>query len=344
MTRTSIAIFGASVTQQKDGYAPRLRQQFSEAVHVFGYGGMHLHNAGICFIDRVLARQPAYCFVDWFSTGYLDTSERTTECIETIIYRFSRAGCKLVFLFLPRADARHAERIEFERLCKEYLQRRAVSYIDLNDEIGDLAGILRDPVHTTEYGSKKYAEVIHARFMDMKASIAVPSCVNPTRYVSIKKLQINRSFNNTLEIEGRAELVGLLLTVGPHSGLVEVIDGDKVTRVNTWDKWCHYERLTFGIPYRVDGGIVLKVLQDRFDTSTTRQPYDYDSIGKELVVHDMYYCDGSLKLVGASTGRRLDDRRFPRKTLRGMKTELGNFRVKLLEKRRVAGEGEEEGD
>ena len=45
-----IAVFGASITQQKTGYAARLNDKLNHPVSVYGYGGMHLINAGICFI------------------------------------------------------------------------------------------------------------------------------------------------------------------------------------------------------------------------------------------------------------------------------------------------------
>ena len=49
-----IAVFGASVTQQKNGYATKLSDKFNCPVRIFGYGGMHLNNAVICFIDKVI--------------------------------------------------------------------------------------------------------------------------------------------------------------------------------------------------------------------------------------------------------------------------------------------------
>ena len=40
-------------------------------VNVFGYGSMHLYDAGMCFIDNVLDNNPNYRFIDWMSTGFL---------------------------------------------------------------------------------------------------------------------------------------------------------------------------------------------------------------------------------------------------------------------------------
>jgi len=59
-----ISIFGASVTQQKTGFAYKFKEKVKHPVQVFGYGGMHLNNAAICFIDKVIETKPRYCFID----------------------------------------------------------------------------------------------------------------------------------------------------------------------------------------------------------------------------------------------------------------------------------------
>ena len=70
--------FGASVTKQKTGYAYILKRLFEKDnynTHIFGFGGMHLNNAGICMIDQIISKNPKYCFIDlfvgfFFSKGY----------------------------------------------------------------------------------------------------------------------------------------------------------------------------------------------------------------------------------------------------------------------------------
>ena len=99
-----IAVFGASITQQKTGYAARLNDKLNHPVSVYGYGGMHLINAGICFIDKFVVESPAYCFVDWFSTAYNEINDDTIQYIDTIIYKFSKINCKPIFLFLPHKN------------------------------------------------------------------------------------------------------------------------------------------------------------------------------------------------------------------------------------------------
>ena len=94
--------FGASVTKQKTGYAYILKRLFEKDnynTHIFGFGGMHLNNAGICMIDQIISKNPKYCFIDLFVTLYDKIDRNTIEYLDTIIYKFSKINCKLIFLF-----------------------------------------------------------------------------------------------------------------------------------------------------------------------------------------------------------------------------------------------------
>jgi len=52
--KNNLCFFGASVTQQKEGFAWHTSQLLNSEYNCFGYGGCHLKDAGICFIDKVL--------------------------------------------------------------------------------------------------------------------------------------------------------------------------------------------------------------------------------------------------------------------------------------------------
>src|SRR5574344_2395817 len=87
-----VAFFGASVTQQNPGYSYETAKLLESKYKVFGFGGMHLPDAGICFIDKVLKFKPNYVFVDWFSTDYMEQSNKTLSYIDTLLYKFSKAN------------------------------------------------------------------------------------------------------------------------------------------------------------------------------------------------------------------------------------------------------------
>ena len=151
-----LAAFGASVTQQENGYVDQLSKKLGVKIKKFGYGGMHLPDAGVCFIDTVCAYKPDCVLVDWFSTDYMEQSEKTLQCIDTVLYKLSLINCAVVFLIFPerRTDGRQDEKEAFYDFCRKVLKDRNVCYVDISDKLKnvDLANILKDSIHITSYG------------------------------------------------------------------------------------------------------------------------------------------------------------------------------------------------
>ena len=179
-----IAVFGASVTQQKNGYATKLQKYFNHPIKVFGYGGMHLNNAAICFIDEVIAPKPSYCFIDWFSSEYISINDEAVQLIDILINKCSSINCKPIFLFFPRKDDIPV-RNDFYLFCKSILNKRKIFFIDVGAEIEthDINKVLRDTIHTTEYGSNLYGKVIYEKFMENRDNISVPNKLPDTIYM-----------------------------------------------------------------------------------------------------------------------------------------------------------------
>ena len=178
-----IAVFGASVTQQKNGYATKLQKYFNHPIKVFGYGGMHLNNAAICFIDEVIAPKPSYCFIDWFSSEYISINDEAVQLIDILINKCSSINCKPIFLFVPSKD--FPGRDDFHLFCKSILNKRKIFFIDVGAEIEthDINKVLRDTIHTTEYGSNLYGKVIYEKFMENRDNISVPNKLPDTIYM-----------------------------------------------------------------------------------------------------------------------------------------------------------------
>lgn len=53
-----IAFYGASVTQQRNGFVDYFAKLSKIRVMKFGFGGMHLSDARICFVDKVVEARP----------------------------------------------------------------------------------------------------------------------------------------------------------------------------------------------------------------------------------------------------------------------------------------------
>lgn len=302
-----IAIFGASITQQKSGYAARLKEKLNQPVRVFGHGGMSLKDAAICLIDKVIEENPTYCFVDWFSTAYNKVDDDTIQYIDTIIYKFSKLKCKLIFLFFPYKNI--PEKKEFYVFCRSVLINREISFIDVNYEIdnSELNTILRDDMHTTEYGSHLYAQIIHKNFEKIKNHIKIPTDIRPTKYIHIKKIVVNRMFDDRIGLEGYCEIIGFYLTIGPHSGIVEVDNGKELQIYNTWDRWCYYPRKHFNLPMEIRGNVRLNILQKNFDISSCHEQVDFKNKKKKLIVHEIYYIGDYLHIKNINEGLKINN-------------------------------------
>ena len=290
-----ITFFGASVTLQKNGYARLLSEKFQDEVKIFGYGGMHINNAGICFIDDVLSVNPDYCFVDFFSTVYTLENNKTKEYIDTIIYKFSKANCKLIFLFFPK----YYEKLdEWYTFCKNHLDANNMCYIDVNSKLKkvDKNKYLKDSVHTNNYGSKLYSDIIFEEFRVLKNTLIIPTHINLTSYINIKKLIVEKQFKKEIKLKGSAEIIGMNNTIGPFSGLVEIqIDNKKPYKENIWDEWSYYTRKHFNLSFTTKNKTKIILLNEVFDTSSCKFNLNFEKKVKFFCLHTIYYI-GDLEI------------------------------------------------
>jgi len=307
-----IAVFGASVTQQKSGFAARLREQLDETVMVFGHGGMHLSNAAICFLDEVVQHRPSYCLLDWFSTGYNDVNSRTVEFIDTLIVRLLEADSIPVFLFLPYKG--YPRKREFHRFCRTVIRKRQAPSIDVRSQtyLHSLDDLLRDEFHTTDFGSEVCATVIRQGIARVRRSGIRPPAPAPTRYVDVRKVVVGRVFYRALEMSGDCEIIGVLLTIGPHAGLVRISDETGTRVQNTWDRWCHFSRRQLDLAMALRGKVTIEVLHSSFDTSASKKDMDFSKVKKALVVHEVYYVGHGLRVDNVSDGQPIEEAKWLR--------------------------------
>ena len=324
-----ITVFGASVTQQRTGYATQLENKLGDTVTVFGYGGMHLNDAAMCFMDNAIAEKPEICFIDWFSTGYNEISTSTEEYIDTIIHKFSQIQCKLVFLFLAYDD--NPAKAKFYTFCKKVLREREMAFIDLHDEIErkGYQNILRDNIHTTEYGSTLYSEIIAKKFKDIRPTLSIPTDTIETKYTAIKKLKVEKEFAHRIDLKGQCEVIGFNLTVGRHSGLVEIKTAETTQIVNTWTRWCHYPRKAFYLSFNINESATVQVSDEAFDTSSCKHPVDFTRVKKKLVVHEIYWVGSSLSIENMQAGKRISKLAILYKRVAG---RLGQYKIDWMSK------------
>lgn len=288
-----ICCFGASVTEQKEGYAEHLKTLISEKDTIIkkGYGGEHLFPAGPCHIDEVIKEKPDLCLVDWFSTACRRQDQNLIDSINTIIYKIIEINCKIVFLFFPITKT---ERIGYNNFVKEYLNKMNVSYIDLTERFDNLNLLLRDGVHTTAEGGKLYAKEIYKEIK--KRNIKTPNQIEKNKFYSLKLIKVNKIVNKKIKLKGNATILSFKLIIGPQSGYVNLLENDK--KILLWDEWCHYERKTTNISnVKVSNQLTIEVLNEKVDYSTCRREFNPENVKYNLNIIEIYYYDGNIKIV-----------------------------------------------
>lgn len=294
---TKIVFYGASVTQQRNGYVNHFAKLSKAKVLKFGFGGMHLNDAGICFIDKVVELKPEICFVDWFSTAYSNQDSNLEFYIDAIAEKLLKVDCRVIFLFLP--NKRNAKECDWENLysfAKNYLKKQRLEFICIDEALSDCTPeeILRDEIHSTERGSRFYAETIYDYLQNHPQ---LPKAeVKPNIYSSISALPVKRGFDKKLILEGDCHIQGFHLQIGPWSGIVNIKTDDGRFKENTWDWWCYYGRDHFSFNLPIDGRVTFTISDESFDTSECRDKFDFSKYKKKLVIHEIYYYGGSLKL------------------------------------------------
>jgi hypothetical protein len=289
-----ISFFGASVTGQKNGYARQLSDKFLNTdTHIFDYGGNHIDDAGIVFIDNIIKVNSNYCFIDFFSTAYKYISEETIEYLDTIVYKLTKSNCKIIFLFLLDID--HNNRIEFYNFLKKYLISKNLYYIDMNDFLKYDTNLVRDSVHTTDFGAEEYSKIIFDLFQKDKHIIDYPIDIIKTKYCDdVKVLNVNKIFKENVIFEGDCFIIAFFLIIGRNSGIVD-INGVKEC---IWDQWCHYDRNHFNLKkITVKDKLEIKILQDDIDYSSCRRDINERFVNKELNIINIYYIGNKLNII-----------------------------------------------
>jgi hypothetical protein len=293
--RNNVAFFGASVTQQQNGYWHFFGLKNPELnVQPFGYGSRHLNDAGVCYIDTVLDFKPEYCFIDWFSTGYIKYNENKWDeiqlYIDTIIHKFYSSGVKLIFLTFPDLTV---DKKEIYSKINNYLKSIDVPYLDISESFNNLNEILRDGIHTTTYGSEQYAILINEYFQLNQTSIVIPEKYpNETKYCNIKFKNFNITVTNKLILRGPCEIIGISQIIGPYTGLIK-IDG---ILFNNWDRWCYYEREMVNMKFNVGDKTTIEVLDDDFDRSICDHSCDW-SVKKQLKLITVFYIGDNVTIL-----------------------------------------------
>jgi hypothetical protein len=297
-----ICFFGASVTQQKNSYAKIFLEKNNLHGRIHGYGGMHLCDAGICYINNVIQDNPTTCFVDFFSTSNTTCDEQTYIYLDTIIHKFSAIQCKLIFLFLHRQD--NNNRTKFYDYCKKYLNDNKIIYIDLCNDITYDDNILRDIVHTTDYGSELYADCIHNKYIMLQKQnfLLTSSITKYTEYCDIKIFTIDKEIKKCVNLHGNCRILGFEIIKDSYCGIldiqIKINNFDKLLSINTWDEWCHFERNSIVHLNECIHEIIITISSNNFDTTSCKnKEIEFANIDKKLNLKSIFYIGDNLEFI-----------------------------------------------
>lgn len=307
----TLAFYGASVTNQKTGYTHYIEKMCNHNILRFGYGGMHLKNAGIININEVCKSKPTFCFVEWFTPGIKDyTKETMFLYLDIIVSNLLKINCVPVFLFLrgvTSPDLFEDKIASYKMIISEYCVPKNIPYIEVykNVDVGCKLDeeILRDTVHTNDLGSELYAKAILDYFNSYilnRASVKNITTPEPNKYSNIKTLKFEQKCTTGVLIKGSAELVGIYQDVGPFSCFCDVyVDGKLVHKDRSIiDIHCDYIRPTINFNYTFKESLLIEIstkdvdYEDVVKRKINWERYDKEGIfaqQKELRLHSLHY-------------------------------------------------------
>lgn len=291
----TISIFGASCVSQPRGFTYFLKKMLSDYnIEIHGYGGMHLNDAGIFYIDKVLHNNPKYCIIDWVSTGYIEYNKEFTEYIETIIYKCYNKKCIPIFLILPRRDITE-ERINMYNKLIDICKKYKCNYIYIQDYIKDTKDMLKDDVHLTEYGGVEYAKIIYNKLMSIiKVKQQFYSLPKKTRFNGISNVNVK-----TLKFKLNGTIFGIENKIGPYSPYVNIYKNNKLYREERiWDKHCFYERthINFKNITANNDIIEIKISNKPVEYEECTRKNNWNNIKKQLKLLTLYY-SGNIEFI-----------------------------------------------
>lgn len=303
---TKVVFFGASVTAQKNGYATYYKKMNPEiCIEIFGYGSTQIYNAGVCNVDKVLECNPDIVMFDFIGSVVFNMTNDEILALENILRKIGQKQCKIVFLIM----CNNVMSNQFAHIdqCKKYklmLEKYKTNYLDMyqlltNDKKYsdiNIQKMFRDLVHTTEYGSEVYAQLIseHIKFETLGMQEIIP---DKNKYFNIKNLDVSITAYKYVKLEGNCKIIGIDQKIGPHSAIVKIDDGKNIKEFNLWDQWSYFTRNNIKLKCDVNGIVTLSITDKEFDRSVAKIQKEWNDFPKCMIFHTIFYIGDNLRLI-----------------------------------------------
>lgn len=245
-----------------------------------GIGGVGSLGCGFLLPELVLRHGPQLCFVECTTAdmGGATPIAAVGPAIDGIVGRLLDAGVSVCLLHMPRAAAAGIDpRVlpVYEQVADHY----GVSSIDVGRLLTAERGsqplepdILFDGIHTSPAGASLIADLVapHVAHLLSHTTGSRRATAEPLHPDHLRNAEIvpalptmcddanaalERRFKLAMPCLSLAtgnrcswgtvtgEIMGLLVVVGPESGVIEITIDGVITRVQLWDGWCDRERL-----------------------------------------------------------------------------------------------------
>jgi len=280
----SIAYLGASVTAQQEGYRIQLHQRLVEhfqrhhrAINA-GIGGVGTITSVFLMDDLVLVHRPHLCVIELTTGDSIDASnlQRIGPVVEGVVRKLLRIGCAAIVVHGYREETDggqwHASAIrQWEHIAENYgIPSLHLHRLIAMHDPSQRRRWFYDGVHTTPEGAQFIAAAIldgisamPARWgMETRLPAIFPDHFECTRIVPVVSAMagdpsrcsrgiyrfvypwLGLEIGNPLCFSDVGDIVGLLVVVGPDSGVIKVETDRGFEAHNTFDQWCFYERLS----------------------------------------------------------------------------------------------------
>jgi hypothetical protein len=279
----SVLVFGFSVTASKIGYGPQFKNLLESgcpgtSVDVCGVGGVDIEFAAIA-VDQIFRHKKYDIVLLEVLTGQGRATRKSVghymEAYRSLISKVASAGALPVVLELYR------EEIDLKRDNIRYavfglnasLGIRSISLFEFMQNLRNLGHpVLKDGVHTTEYGGLRYAERLQDIFTqevipnfaplppisipDRFASLAIARSFPPReRYkfsrsgYQIHCVTVQEGSFIDINLPSARQICGVTYLMGPDSGELSVgtPESPRLRIVHAVDQHSYYERIHFSM-------------------------------------------------------------------------------------------------
>jgi hypothetical protein len=179
------------------------------------------------------------------------------------------------------------------------LKKYQIPYIELDNEIEYDDKLLRDIVHTTDYGSEVYANHIYDKYVFLQRNnlLVIPQNTKYTEYCDIKQIVIDKEIKKFITLHGDCRILGLEIIKDSYCGILNIKTQKRSYSINTWDEWCYFERNSIIRLNENIKNITINVSQNTFDVSLCENKnIDFNNINKKMNLRSIFYIGNNIKL------------------------------------------------